>query len=108
MAAEGRTGLSRALGEKIVLGMPMFLNLLVIVGTAAMIWVGGAIIVHGLHEVGFHAPYDIIHSAAVSIAGAVPTISGALEWVVTAILDGLVGVALGMLLLSVFIALRSH
>ena len=46
---------SRAVGRALVLGMPGFLTFLSAVGTAAMIWVGGAIIVHGLEAFGVHS-----------------------------------------------------
>jgi predicted DNA repair protein MutK len=81
--------------------MPFFLRLLVIIGTAAMIWVGGSIIVHGLHEMGVHAPYEIIHDIAVATGQAVPSIQGAVEWVVTAVLGGIIGLVLGFLLIPV-------
>jgi predicted DNA repair protein MutK len=45
---QGGSGASRAIGRALVLGMPGFLMFLGAVGTAAMIWVGGGIIVHGL------------------------------------------------------------
>jgi len=100
MAAKGRLAATRKLGVLIVRGMPTFMTLLVIVGTAAMIWVGGSIIVHGLYELGFKVPYDTIHGIAVSVAQGVPArIEGAVEWLVTAGLDGLIGLALGALLI---------
>ncbi|MEM7074629.1 MAG: DUF808 domain-containing protein [Pseudomonadota bacterium] len=101
MAAEGRFALTRKLGQAIVRGMPAFMSLLVIVGTAAMIWVGGSIIVHGLHELGVHAPYDIIHTIAGRAASAVTTGAGAVEWVVTAALDGVIGLVLGFALIPI-------
>ncbi len=97
MAAEARTGFGRRLGRGIVQSMPTVMRLLVIVGTAAMLWVGGSIIVHGLHEMGVHAPYDAIHTVAVSLAGG----NGAIEWIVTAVLDGVLGLILGLLLIPV-------
>ncbi len=99
MAANGNLAATRAVGRFIVKAMPTFLTLLVIVGTAAMIWVGGNIIVHGLHELGWHAPYDFIHGWAVAAGDAVGRWVGAVEWVVTAALDGVVGLALGLLLI---------
>ena len=45
-------GMGRALGRGLVQGMPVFLTLLSAVGTAAMIWVGGGIVLHGLEEYG--------------------------------------------------------
>jgi predicted DNA repair protein MutK len=56
-------GLSRAIGRALVLGMPGFLTLLAAVGTAAMIWVGGGIIVHGLEVYGVHSVGYFIDSA---------------------------------------------
>jgi uncharacterized protein len=101
MAAAGRLGLTRRLGRGIVAWMPTFMKLLVIVGTAAMIWVGGSIIVHGLHEMGVHGPYETIHHIAVEAAHAVPQAEGAVEWIVTAALDGVIGLILGFLLIPV-------
>ena len=46
--------LTRAVGRALVVGMPGFLTFLSVVGTAAMIWVGGGIIVHGLEAYGLH------------------------------------------------------
>ncbi|MEM0946543.1 MAG: DUF808 domain-containing protein [Pseudomonadota bacterium] len=97
MAANALTGFGRAVGRGIVRSMPTVMGLLVIIGTAAMLWVGGSIIVHGLHEMGVHAPYDVIHAIAVSLAGG----NGTVEWIVTAVLDGVLGLALGLLLIPV-------
>jgi uncharacterized protein len=67
MARDGQgTGPTRAIGRSIVVGMPYFLVGLTIVGTAAMIWVGGSILVHGVHDFGLHLVGDLIHDAAVS------------------------------------------
>jgi uncharacterized protein len=49
LARQGAAG-TRALGRGLVKAMPGLLQLLAIVGTAAMLWVGGGIVVHGLHE----------------------------------------------------------
>ncbi|APE43179.1 ABC transporter [Sulfitobacter alexandrii] len=102
MANHGRLGVTRAVGRALVKGMPGFLKLLTIVGTAAMLWVGGSIIVHGLEELGFGALGHFIHDAAVAAAQMVPPgIEGATEWVATAAMDGVFGLALGLLLIPV-------
>ena len=101
LAASGRSGAVQSLGRFIVKAMPIFMTMLVIVGTAAMIWVGGSIIVHGLHELGWHAPYEMIHEAAVAVAHAVGMAEGAVEWTVTAALDGVIGLALGLAMIPV-------
>jgi predicted DNA repair protein MutK len=92
---------SRGLGRALVLGMPVFLTALSTIGTAAMIWVGGSIIVHGLAEFGLHGPEEIIHSVAVAAAYTLPAIGGIIEWVVTAAGSGLFGLVVGAALIPV-------
>ncbi|MBF9032387.1 DUF808 family protein [Rhodobacterales bacterium HKCCE3408] len=102
MAQHGRLGATRAVGRGIVRGMPGFMTLLMTVGTAAMLWVGGSIIVHALAEIGWHGPEDWIHGIAVAAAHSLPeNLHGAGEWIVTAGIDGVLGVTLGFLTLPV-------
>ena len=98
----GRTG--RGLGRAVVKGMPAVLKLLGIVGTAAMIWVGGGILVHGLETYGVSAPAHAIHEIGAKIATMLPAVRGIVEWVVTAAASGLVGLVVG----SVLIPLTSY
>lgn len=89
------------LGRAIVAGMPIFLRVLSIVGTAAMVWVGGGIVIHGLEEFGWHAPADLIHDTAVAAGEALSAIGGLVEWLVSAALSGVVGLVLGAILIPV-------
>ncbi|MEM7745604.1 MAG: DUF808 domain-containing protein [Pseudomonadota bacterium] len=97
-AERGRIGLTRAIGRGIVAGMPAFLKGLTIVGTAAMLWVGGAIIVHGLKDLGIDVVYGAIHHAAIAVGGAFDQASGFVKWAVTATLDGLIGLLVGIMI----------
>ncbi len=100
MAATGRTGGGRALGRGLVLAMPKLMALLSTVGTAAMLWVGGNIVTHGLEVTHLWAwPYETIHHAAEVVAQAVPVAQGFVTWAVTAALDGVFGLILGILLI---------
>ncbi|SFK85347.1 DUF808 domain-containing protein [Methylorubrum salsuginis] len=94
-------GLGRGIGRAVVKGMPYLLKILAVVGTAAMIWVGGGILIHGLEEYGVKAPAHAIHDAAASVAGLVPVAHGFVEWLVTAAASGLVGLVVGALLIPV-------
>lgn len=78
--AQRENGGSQAIGRGLVKGMPKLLAALSTIGTAAMLWVGGQIIVHGF---GFH-PAELfgLHE-------------GALAWVVDAALCGVIGLAIG-------------
>jgi uncharacterized protein len=99
MARSGRLSVTRSLGRGIVRAMPGFLRILTTVGTAAMLWVGGSIVVHGAAELGWHPPEEAIHHAAEAVAQAVGTAGGAVAWIAKAVLDGLLGLALGLLLI---------
>jgi uncharacterized protein len=101
MARAGRTGAGRALGRGLVLGMPKLMAFLSIVGTAAMLWVGGNIITHGLDVLGWPWIYDQIHHLAEAAAHAVPLAQGFVAWAVTAAIDGVLGLMLGIALIPV-------
>ena len=88
-------GIVRGIGRLLVKGMPRFLTALGVLGTAAMIWVGGGIIVHGLEAYGFHAIAQFIHQAAAHAAELVSAASGLLYWLVSALGSGLVGLVIG-------------
>jgi predicted DNA repair protein MutK len=95
------SGLTSGLGRGLVIGMPVLLKILGVVGTAAMIWVGGGIIVHGLEEYGFPLLGEFIHHAAEVSAHALPPVSGAAAWIVTAAGSGLVGLLVGAALIPI-------
>jgi uncharacterized protein len=102
MAANGRTSGGRALGRGLVLAMPKLMAFLSTVGTAAMLWVGGNIVIHGLEVTHVWAwPYETIHHIAEAAAHAVPAAQGFVEWVVTATLDGIFGLILGVILIPI-------
>lgn len=102
MANRGRLGITRAVGRGLVKGMPGFLKLLTVVGTAAMLWVGGSIIVHGLEQMGFGWLEHTIHDAAYAVGHAMPpAIEGAVEWFSKAVMDGILGLAIGMVLIPI-------
>ncbi len=95
----GRLAATRAFGRGLVKGMPHFMRVLSVVGTAAMIWVGGSILVHGTEVLGWAWPSATIEAIAVAAAHAVPQAEGFVEWAVTAALDGVVGLAVGLALI---------
>jgi predicted DNA repair protein MutK len=95
--ARNSQGPVRALGRGIVLGMPVFLKGLSLVGMVAMLWVGGGIIIHGLHELGVHAPEEAVHHAAEFVAGMIPAMKSFLAWLVGAAIAGVLGVIIGAL-----------
>ena len=101
LARKGRTGAGRAFGRGLVVGVPYFLHILGIVGTAAMIWVGGGIIVHGLTAFGLPQVDHLIEGVAHTASEALPAIGGIATVAVVIVGDGLFGLALGVLLIPV-------
>lgn len=101
MADKGRTSAGRAFGRGLVRFMPMFMNFLTVVGTAAMLWVGGSIIIHGLHEFHIDEPGHSIGVLADAAAQLVPSWAGGTKWLVTALGDGIFGLLYGFILIPI-------
>lgn len=101
LARSARTRMGRALGRGLVLLMPHLLTALSGIGTAAMIWVGGGIIAHGLEKYG--APqiqHTIDHLARIAAAGS-PIAQDLASWLVSAAGAGVVGLTIGAVAIPV-------
>lgn len=84
------------LGRGLVKAMPYVLSAIGVIGTIAMLWVGGHLIVRGLDEVvGWHWPHEIIDKGQEAVGG------GALGWMVETGISMLVGLIVGFIVLGV-------
>ncbi|WP_415184761.1 DUF808 domain-containing protein [Phaeovulum sp.] len=101
LARRAQSRMMRALGRRLVQVMPGFLLGLTIVGTAAMIWVGGSIVVHGLETFGLSTIGHWIEWQANTAAEYLQKMPGVVHWTVTAFFDGVFGLLLGLLLIPV-------
>lgn len=90
-------GAIRLLGRALVRGMPAFLAVLSTIGTAAMIWVGGGIILHGIEKYGPPMVGRTVHAATEAAAHALPSVAGIIEWSVEATISGVLGLLVGAL-----------
>jgi uncharacterized protein len=97
LALKAKTSAGRALGRGLVSGMPPFLEGLSALGMAAMLWVGGGIILHGLESFGLGALPHALHGIAAAIGGITGPLAGFTTWLVNAIISGIFGLALGWL-----------
>ena len=84
------------LGRGLVKAMPHVLSAIGVIGTIAMLWVGGHLIVRGLDEVvGWHWPHEIIAKGQEAVSG------GALGWMVETGISMIVGLIVGFIVLGV-------
>jgi len=84
---------SQRVGRGLVTGMPVLLRFLALIGTAAMLWVGGHILFVGADELGWGAPYGVVHD----LEGLVHELPGnaVLEWLVNTAASAALGLVVG-------------
>ena len=98
--AERPSASARALGRGLVHAMPMVQTGLATIGTLAMLWVGGGILVHGLHEYHLDLLPGLIESLGHG-AGRVPLIGPVTEWLATAAASAVVGLVTGGVIVAI-------
>jgi predicted DNA repair protein MutK len=102
--------LAKTVGTGLVKGVPALLKALAVVGTAAMLWVGGSIIVHSLAGMGWHQPEHLIETFASTIEQALVVVPQVTNWLGTSFAQAIIGIAIGaiaVVLLSVWKQLNS-
>ncbi len=82
-------------GRGLVRAMPWVMTVLTVVGVAAMLWVGGHILVAGFEDLGWTLPYDIVHGVESAVADATGPIGGVAGWLANTLGSALVGLAVG-------------
>jgi predicted DNA repair protein MutK len=95
MVQERTSAAAKAFGRGLLLAMPKLLTTLSVVGTLAMLWVGGHIMVDGAKKLGFKPPYEAIHAAEHAVHQATGAMGGVLGWLTNSTLSGIVGLILG-------------
>lgn len=96
--ARSRSRVVAGAGRGLVKMMPGVLTVLATVGTLAMLWVGGGIVLHSLEVFGLTAPAHLLHAFAAYVGHALPQVAAGVEWGLTALGSGLFGLALGAVL----------
>jgi predicted DNA repair protein MutK len=94
LAGSGSPAVARA-GRGLVLAMPRVMAVLTVVGVAAMLWVGGHILLVGLDDLGLSAPYDAVHAVESAVGDALGAAGGAAAWLVNTLGSALLGLAAG-------------
>lgn len=87
---------TRGLGLGLVKAMPIVLSVLSWVGLAAMLWVGGHILVAGAYDLGWHAPEELL----LQLVEPTEHVNAFLGWLVETLGSAVVGLAVGGLLVA--------
>ncbi|APH02011.1 ABC transporter [Janibacter indicus] len=96
------SGLSQTVGQGLVSGMPKLLTVLSVVGVAAMLWVGGHIILVGLEETGWlPQPYEFVHHLEEQVHHATGALGGVLGWLTNTVASAILGLLVGALVVAV-------
>ena len=91
---------AQRVGRGLVAAMPKLLSALSSVGTVAMLWVGGHILLVGTDELGWHAPYGVVHhweEAVHDIGG----VGGVLAWLINTTASAVIGLLVGAVVVAI-------
>jgi predicted DNA repair protein MutK len=102
--AQRSNAAARKLGHGLVHAVPKLLKFLSIVGIAAMLWVGGGILLHGFEELHVTALPEMIHHKIVEIAAG----SGMVEWSLTALAGAILGLIIGGIIVVIVRQFTKH
>lgn len=98
--AQGESQAAQRFGLGLVKAMPRVLVALSTVGIAAMLWVGGHILLVGVDELGWHSLYVVVHHLEEGVAG-VAGVGGVLAWCVNTLASALIGLVVGAVVVAV-------
>jgi len=99
MSQAARLRILRSFGRGLVVAMPTVLNVISVIGTIAMLWVGGSIVDHSLYTLGVSLPHETAAWIVTALIGG--GTGGALTWIVTATVHAIFGFVLGTLLIPI-------
>jgi len=106
--AERRRPTTRNIGKFLVRSVPGLLTSLASIGTAAMLWVGGGILLHGIEELGFTTIPHAIHDLADSIGESFGRIDLVVTWLANAIAASILGLIIGGIIVIIVRQLTKH
>ena len=104
--AERTSPLAQRCGRLLVKAMPKVMAVLATVGVAAMLWVGGHILLVGTDDLGWHGLYAFVHHLEEIVAAASPALDGALAWLTNTAASALLGLLVGALVVVLLHAVR--
>ena len=106
--ARRRAAIVRAIGRGLLLGVPKLLKALSAIGTAAMLWVGGGILLHGMEEMGLRHLPETVHYLADGLAARMGNAAPLVAWIANATAAAIVGGLVGIVLVIIVRQFTKH
>ena len=91
----------RHTGTRIVRSMPAVFRFISVLGTVAMLWVGGHLVRINPGGAGLHAPADVLHA----VEHALEPLGGFVVWVVDTIISAIAGLVWGLVIVGVVLGI---
>jgi predicted DNA repair protein MutK len=92
--------IAQKIGRGLVAGMPKLLSALSAVGTVAMLWVGGHILLVGSDHLGWHTPHGLVHHVEDQVRHIAESVGGVLAWLVNTGVSALIGLVVGAVVVA--------
>ena len=92
---------TRRIGARIVRAMPMVFRVISVIGTVAMLWVGGHLVIANLAETIWHGPYDLLHVIEHALEAAGPVV----VWIADTAVSAVAGLVLGMVVVGIVLGI---
>ena len=99
--AQRSSRFAQKFGRGLVAAMPKVLAALSAIGTVAMLWVGGHILLVGADTLGWHWPYGVVHHGEEYVHDAVEGVGGVLAWLVNTGASAVIGLIVGALVVAI-------
>lgn len=106
--AQTRDGATASLGRGLVRAMPVVMSVLATVGIAAMLWVGGHIVLVGLQDLGLSWPYDQVHHVEEDVDHALGPFGALGGWLTNTGASAALGLLVGAMVLAVVHRFHGH
>ncbi|KEP75619.1 ABC transporter [Microbacterium sp. SUBG005] len=87
----------RRFGARVVASMPTVFRVISVIGTVAMLWVGGHLVLQNLEETFWAGPYELVHVVTHAIEAAGPVV----VWIVETAMSAIFGLVIGLIIVGV-------
>jgi uncharacterized protein len=98
--AQRSSRVAKKTGLGLVAAMPKLLAALSAIGTVAMLWVGGHILLVGTDTLGWHPPYGFVHHLEEGVRHATGAAGGLLAWLVNTGISAVIGLVVGAVVVA--------